>query len=176
MKVATFTQLLSSPTPLTSSASGCSSALAGVSNTCLSPDTPVCQLHLSACFTWMSACRYTFSNHHGLGFGETLLRQWEVSQSWSHWNKIQLKYMFFSVWRWRRSRDNLTGGCLLIYRCWFGKRAGVYTDYIYQGPMILVLLVGSQPVHFKYSHFMEDCVTNITRLYQLSSDKLCLPV
>lgn len=26
-------------------------------------------------------------------------------------------------------------------RCWFGKRAGVYTDYIYQGPMILVLLV-----------------------------------
>ena len=28
-------------------------------------------------------------------------------------------------------------------RCWFGKRAGIYTDYIYQGPMILVLLVGS---------------------------------
>lgn len=26
-------------------------------------------------------------------------------------------------------------------RCWFGKRPGVYTDYIYQGPMILVLLV-----------------------------------
>uniref|UniRef100_A0A7M4FWK0 Corticotropin-releasing factor receptor 1 n=1 Tax=Crocodylus porosus TaxID=8502 RepID=A0A7M4FWK0_CROPO len=26
-------------------------------------------------------------------------------------------------------------------KCWFGKRAGVYTDYIYQGPMILVLLV-----------------------------------
>lgn len=26
-------------------------------------------------------------------------------------------------------------------RCWFGKRAGIYTDYIYQGPMILVLLV-----------------------------------
>ncbi|KAK2512562.1 Crhr1 [Columba guinea] len=25
-------------------------------------------------------------------------------------------------------------------KCWFGKRAGVYTDYIYQGPMILVLL------------------------------------
>lgn len=26
-------------------------------------------------------------------------------------------------------------------RCWFGKRAGIYTDYIYQGPMILVLMV-----------------------------------
>ncbi|XP_061611826.1 uncharacterized protein LOC133469140 isoform X4 [Phyllopteryx taeniolatus] len=25
-------------------------------------------------------------------------------------------------------------------KCWFGKRAGVYTDYIYQGPMILVLV------------------------------------
>ncbi|XP_054613961.1 corticotropin-releasing factor receptor 1 isoform X2 [Dunckerocampus dactyliophorus] len=25
--------------------------------------------------------------------------------------------------------------------CWFGKRAGVYTDYIYQGPMILVLVI-----------------------------------
>lgn len=32
--------------------------------------------------------------------------------------------------------------CLLErFRCWFGKRAGVYTDYIYQGPMILVLVV-----------------------------------
>lgn len=39
--------------------------------------------------------------------------------------------------------------CVLIDRCWFGKRAGVYTDYIYQGPMILVLLVGAQPVHLK---------------------------
>ncbi|XP_016127427.1 corticotropin-releasing factor receptor 1-like [Sinocyclocheilus grahami] len=26
-------------------------------------------------------------------------------------------------------------------KCWFGKRAGIYTDYIYQGPMILVLLI-----------------------------------
>ncbi|KAL8175999.1 UNVERIFIED_CONTAM: Corticotropin-releasing factor receptor 1 [Gekko kuhli] len=26
-------------------------------------------------------------------------------------------------------------------KCWFGKRAGIYTDYIYQGPMILVLLL-----------------------------------
>uniref|UniRef100_A0A8B9JRW8 Corticotropin releasing hormone receptor 1 n=1 Tax=Astyanax mexicanus TaxID=7994 RepID=A0A8B9JRW8_ASTMX len=26
-------------------------------------------------------------------------------------------------------------------KCWFGKRAGVYTDYIYQGPMILVLMI-----------------------------------
>ncbi|KAK9396943.1 corticotropin-releasing factor receptor 1 [Crotalus adamanteus] len=25
-------------------------------------------------------------------------------------------------------------------KCWFGKRTGIYTDYIYQGPMILVLL------------------------------------
>ncbi|KAF7708035.1 hypothetical protein HF521_017092 [Silurus meridionalis] len=26
-------------------------------------------------------------------------------------------------------------------KCWFGKRAGIYTDYIYQGPMILVLMI-----------------------------------
>ncbi|XP_026875472.2 corticotropin-releasing factor receptor 1-like, partial [Electrophorus electricus] len=26
-------------------------------------------------------------------------------------------------------------------KCWFGKRAGMYTDYIYQGPMILVLMI-----------------------------------
>ncbi|XP_008414713.1 corticotropin-releasing factor receptor 1 isoform X2 [Poecilia reticulata] len=26
-------------------------------------------------------------------------------------------------------------------KCWFGKKTGVYTDYIYQGPMILVLLI-----------------------------------
>ncbi|XP_063044338.1 corticotropin-releasing factor receptor 1 isoform X2 [Engraulis encrasicolus] len=26
-------------------------------------------------------------------------------------------------------------------KCWFGKRDGVYTDYIYQGPIILVLVI-----------------------------------
>uniref|UniRef100_A0A3Q2P874 Corticotropin-releasing factor receptor 1 n=1 Tax=Fundulus heteroclitus TaxID=8078 RepID=A0A3Q2P874_FUNHE len=26
-------------------------------------------------------------------------------------------------------------------KCWFGKQAGVYIDYIYQGPMILVLVI-----------------------------------
>uniref|UniRef100_H3D2S0 Corticotropin releasing hormone receptor 1 n=1 Tax=Tetraodon nigroviridis TaxID=99883 RepID=H3D2S0_TETNG len=26
-------------------------------------------------------------------------------------------------------------------KCWFGKKTGVYTDYIYQGPMILVLVI-----------------------------------
>ncbi|XP_067572838.1 corticotropin-releasing factor receptor 1 isoform X2 [Pseudorca crassidens] len=31
-------------------------------------------------------------------------------------------------------------------KCWFGKRPGVYTDYIYQGPMILVLL------HLAHTH------------------------
>lgn len=39
----------------------------------------------------------------------------------------------------------------VIGRCWFGKRAGVYTDYIYQGPMILVLLVGTHSVHLKHT-------------------------
>ncbi|MED6287710.1 Corticotropin-releasing factor receptor 1, partial [Characodon lateralis] len=34
-------------------------------------------------------------------------------------------------------------------KCWFGKKAGVYTDYIYQGPMILVLLVRTEPVCVK---------------------------
>lgn len=34
----------------------------------------------------------------------------------------------------------------MIDRCWFGKRVGVYMDYIYQGPMILVLLVRTASV------------------------------
>lgn len=37
--------------------------------------------------------------------------------------------------------DPLLAPPLWPSRCWFGKRPGVYTDYIYQGPMILVLLV-----------------------------------
>uniref|UniRef100_A0A3Q2CJZ5 Corticotropin releasing hormone receptor 1 n=1 Tax=Cyprinodon variegatus TaxID=28743 RepID=A0A3Q2CJZ5_CYPVA len=40
-------------------------------------------------------------------------------------------------------------GRLSVGLCWFGKKAGVYTDYIYQGPMILVLLVRTMPVHLK---------------------------
>ena len=28
-------------------------------------------------------------------------------------------------------------------RCWFGKEPGKYMDYIYQGPVILVLLVSN---------------------------------
>lgn len=31
--------------------------------------------------------------------------------------------------------------CFVSYRCWFGKEPGKYIDYIYQGPVILVLLV-----------------------------------
>lgn len=31
--------------------------------------------------------------------------------------------------------------CFAFYRCWFGKEPGKYIDYIYQGPVILVLLV-----------------------------------
>lgn len=47
---------------------------------------------------------------------------------------------------WQRKYDGLSepnvSDCLCWrFRCWFGKRAGVYTDYIYQGPMILVLVV-----------------------------------
>lgn len=30
---------------------------------------------------------------------------------------------------------------IFSYRCWFGKEPGKYIDYIYQGPVILVLLV-----------------------------------
>uniref|UniRef100_A0A3P8RYK7 Corticotropin releasing hormone receptor 1 n=1 Tax=Amphiprion percula TaxID=161767 RepID=A0A3P8RYK7_AMPPE len=42
-------------------------------------------------------------------------------------------------------------------KCWFGKRAGVYTDYIYQGPMILVLVLSkpnnpSDQLHFPLQH------------------------
>lgn len=32
---------------------------------------------------------------------------------------------------------------LLSDRCWFGKEPGKYMDYIYQGPVILVLLVSN---------------------------------
>lgn len=34
-------------------------------------------------------------------------------------------------------------------RCWFGKEPGKYIDYIYQGPVILVLLVSE--THLKLS-------------------------
>ena len=36
-----------------------------------------------------------------------------------------------------------------VNRCWFGKEPGKYMDYIYQGPVILVLLVSNNtaPVH-----------------------------
>lgn len=30
-------------------------------------------------------------------------------------------------------------------RCWFGKEPGKYMDYIYQGPVILVLMVRENP-------------------------------
>ncbi|KAJ8793138.1 hypothetical protein J1605_003815 [Eschrichtius robustus] len=39
-------------------------------------------------------------------------------------------------------------------RCWFGKRPGVYTDYIYQGPMILVLL----PLARTHAQAIPPCV------------------
>lgn len=32
--------------------------------------------------------------------------------------------------------------CPVFCRCWFGKEAGDLVDYIYQGPVMLVLLVG----------------------------------
>lgn len=31
--------------------------------------------------------------------------------------------------------------CPIFCRCWFGKEPGDLVDYIYQGPIILVLLV-----------------------------------
>lgn len=43
---------------------------------------------------------------------------------------------------WTQMASHLTFS-LWLSRCWFGKKPGVYTDYIYQGPMILVLLVRS---------------------------------
>lgn len=42
---------------------------------------------------------------------------------------------------WKGFRSPLWTHTCACFRCWFGKRAGVYTDYIYQGPMILVLVV-----------------------------------
>ncbi|XP_036693676.1 corticotropin-releasing factor receptor 1 isoform X1 [Balaenoptera musculus] len=39
-------------------------------------------------------------------------------------------------------------------KCWFGKRPGVYTDYIYQGPMILVLL----PLARTHAQAIPPCV------------------
>lgn len=59
---------------------------------------------------------------------------------------------------WQRKYDGLSepnvSDCLCWrFRCWFGKRAGVYTDYIYQGPMILVLVVRVFNFLFWYSSF-----------------------
>lgn len=34
-----------------------------------------------------------------------------------------------------------TSAALSFCRCWFGKEAGDLVDYIYQGPVMLVLLV-----------------------------------
>lgn len=51
---------------------------------------------------------------------------------------------------WHPAPITTWSAIVLIDRCWFGKRAGVYTDYIYQGPMILVLLVGTPSVSPKY--------------------------
>lgn len=75
--------------------------------------------------------------------------------------------------------------CLsLPCRCWFGKRAGVYTDYIYQGPMILVLLVrakwpcllnkGSFPSVHGIRLFLSRVLLQLDLQAQLSSPKLHL--
>lgn len=69
--------------------------------------------------------------------------------------------------------------CLMFSRCWFGKRAGVYTDYIYQGPMILVLLVRSIYTNNRlcwkildwtlffvlFSHFSSSCFLQINFIF-----------
>uniref|UniRef100_A0A8C8RTA6 Corticotropin-releasing factor receptor 1 n=1 Tax=Pelusios castaneus TaxID=367368 RepID=A0A8C8RTA6_9SAUR len=39
------------------------------------------------------------------------------------------------------STDKLRKWMFICIGCWLAARAGVYTDYIYQGPMILVLLI-----------------------------------
>uniref|UniRef100_A0AAQ5X889 Corticotropin-releasing factor receptor 1 n=1 Tax=Amphiprion ocellaris TaxID=80972 RepID=A0AAQ5X889_AMPOC len=53
------------------------------------------------------------------------------------------KWMFICIGQkyTRMSTLIVTDGLCCRFRCWFGKRAGVYTDYIYQGPMILVLVI-----------------------------------
>lgn len=46
-------------------------------------------------------------------------------------------------------------------RCWFGKEPGKYMDYIYQGPVILVLLVSSNTVtSFSETQFSPDVYYN----------------
>lgn len=63
------------------------------------------------------------------------------------------------------------GWFCLCSRCWFGKRPGVYTDYIYQGPMILVLVVSSfsvfqqevkKPVHVISLRYVVRRVAGVT--------------
>lgn len=39
--------------------------------------------------------------------------------------------------------DGIDSSFSSVNRCWFGKEPGKYMDYIYQGPVILVLLVGN---------------------------------
>lgn len=110
--------------------------------------TPFLSVYLSSC---PSLCSPVFlsvgpqvfhfpSSWHGLlGSCTTTMR----SRSCDQTGLLLLNKMCSTIER-EESCDRV-----LIDRCWFGKRAGVYTDYIYQGPMILVLLVGAQPVHLK---------------------------
>lgn len=82
------------------------------------------------CYTWKHTPRWKIHFH-------SLFRLFILFDSLCDWTQMMSECV--TLW------PDLIGDCFLIARCWFGKRAGVYTDYIYQGPMILVLLVRTPP-------------------------------
>lgn len=73
--------------------------------------------------------RYSVSYHRGLGHREAVLWKRAVSIQ-----KGRSNAPHWICWL-------LT--CIPSNRCWFGKEPGKYMDYIYQGPVILVLLVST---------------------------------
>lgn len=58
-------------------------------------------------------------------------------------------------------------------RCWFGKRPGVYTDYIYQGPMILVLLVRAWGGNRRRATVERDSLPAMNNLPRCPQRQLC---
>lgn len=100
---------------------------------------------------WACFCLYISKDAVHSADGMTEATWWDLDQFYQGWNWGTQILAFGSspalaqhcsshvTLKWTQMTLLLLP--LWLSRCWFGKRPGVYTDYIYQGPMILVLLV-----------------------------------
>lgn len=102
--------------------------------------------------------RYSISYNSSLGHWKVLLWKWTVSIK-----IFELSLMFL----WLDGIDYLFSS---VNRCWFGKEPGKYMDYIYQGPVILVLLVGDNTQshntahpwpHLRFNTIMHACTCKV---------------